>query len=174
MVVSAGISSDGREKLGLFGLKKVQHTGDVLFRVPPLCLGRLRPSYAFSNLGHFTRPSLAINAAINKQSTGTQHSACRPQRHKHPQSTRQRSQETAINEQMERKKQQSTKLIYPLENNFEFRYMLPKGIYYFNTPPWFDDVHISLLEPRCIPKSEGRKPASIINCVCCFGVLFAL
>lgn len=65
---------------------------------------------------------------------------------------RQYSQETAINEQMEKKKKHPTKLIYPLQQNVEIRHM-PKGIYYFNIAQWLDDVRILMLS--CILLSEN-------------------
>lgn len=30
---------------------------------------------------------------------------------------------------------------------------MPKGIYYFDIPPWLDDARILMLEPCCILKS---------------------
>lgn len=85
---------------------------------------------------------------------------CNPQRHKHPQCTslkcRQQSHEKTINEQSKKEKN-LPKLIHPLEQNVEIRYM-PKGIYYFNILPWIDDLHILILEPRCTLES-----ANLIN-----------
>lgn len=66
-----------------------------------------------------------------------------------------------------KKNTHSTKLIYPLEQNVEIRHM-PKGIYYFNIPPWADDVCILMFEPCCILKREnliGTSPQLIKHCL---------
>lgn len=133
-------------------MQPVQHAGDVLFRVHPLCSeggGVSGPQYAFSNLRHLQDLPLPLMQQLTSKAQA--HSTlCVTPRDTNILSLQVWNAGRALMRQplMSRWEKKSTKLIYPLEQNVEIRHM-PKAIYYFNIPPWLDDVRILMLKPCC-------------------------
>lgn len=120
------------------------------FQFIPVCSG---PQYASSNLRHLQDLPSPLMQQLT--STAQAHSTlCVTPRDTNSTSLewRQRLLRHSLMSRWSPKKF-STKLIYPLEWNVETSHM-PKAIYYFNIPPWLDEVgmliFIALLHPGCL------------------------